>query len=102
MGRSLIAASLLLLPLTGLPIAASAQQQAQQEDPSRIVCRSERPTGSRIASRRTCRTAAEWASQARVIREALDSRANRPVEGTSDAAPTIGGGPTSPFVPPRS
>ena len=103
MGRFLIAASVLLVPVAAAaPVsAASAQQARQVEDPNRVVCRSERFTGSRIAARRTCRTAAEWASQARLIREGLDNRANRPVEGTSDAPPAIGGGSNSPFIPPR-
>ena len=43
-------------------VAATAQEQgksAAQPDNSRRVCRTEIPSGSRLA-RRTCRTQAEW------------------------------------------
>lgn len=60
------AMALALVLTTGLSVTeASAQDQGQaktttaQNDRSRRICRTEVPSGSRLA-RRTCRTQAEW------------------------------------------
>jgi hypothetical protein len=70
------------------PDTASASN-AIEEDPDRIVCRREKETGSRLASR-TCKTAREW-EQERLDNQDAMRNAQKSPAGLSDL-PTAGGG----------
>ncbi len=51
--------------------AQSAESSASERgtaDPDRVICRRIGETGSRLASRRVCMTAAQWAEQRRLER----------------------------------
>ena len=43
-----------------------------QTDPNQVVCVTERETGTRVGSRRVCRTRAEWAAHRADLRAATD------------------------------
>lgn len=46
---------------SGTPAAQPAAEQSQQAEPvERLICRRTEHTGQRTASRRVCRTAAQW------------------------------------------
>jgi len=47
---------------TQAPAAAPAAN-ASKDDPNKLICKTERQIGSRLASKRTCMTAAEWQAQ---------------------------------------
>jgi len=106
--RGVVSAFLLSLLLEPAAAPAQPQQQAPQQDrDDRVVCRGERFTGTRIATRRRCRTAAEWEEDDRHARNlsvrAIDNRETRAPEHNSDAPPSVGAPSTnSPFVPPRN
>ena len=106
--RGFVSSLLLFLPLEPAVALAQQQQQAPQQDRAdRIVCRGERFTGTRIATRRRCRTAAQWEADDRHARDlsarAIDNRETRAPEHMSDAPPSVGPPSTnSPFVPPRN
>ncbi|WP_374529334.1 hypothetical protein [Novosphingobium sp.] len=42
------------------PAAAGATTKSDDKDPNRVVCRRMEVTGSRLASKRVCQTAAQW------------------------------------------
>jgi hypothetical protein len=63
--------------------------EALEGDPDRIVCRREKETGSRLASR-TCKTAAEW-EQERLDNQDAMRNAQKSPAGLSNL-PTAGGG----------
>lgn len=52
-----------------LPSAALAEgkrdQAADMGDPNRVICETVKLTGSRLAKKKTCHTAAEWAEMRR-------------------------------------
>ncbi len=56
-----------------------ASPAAMDADLSRVVCRTEQPTGSRLGARRVCKTRGEWAAESAnardEIRRADDARA---------------------------
>jgi hypothetical protein len=52
--------------------ADSTTQVGPNNDPSQIVCVNERVTGSRVSSRRVCRTRAEWAEHEAEQRRTLE------------------------------
>lgn len=62
---------------------------AIEEDPDRMVCRREKDTGSRLASR-TCKTAAEW-EQERLDNQDAMRNAQKSPAGLSNL-PSVGGG----------
>lgn len=41
-------------------------------DPTRVICRKEKNTGSRLGSKRICATAAEWSAQKQQSRQAIE------------------------------
>src|SRR5690606_3374294 len=41
-------------------------------DPTRVICRKEKNTGSRLGSKRICATAAEWSAQKQQSRQAVE------------------------------
>lgn len=56
-----------------------ASPAAMDADLSKVVCRTEQPTGSRLGARRVCKTRGEWAAESAnardEIRRADDARA---------------------------
>src|ERR1700722_5687091 len=64
----------------GPPAAAApgAQVAAAKgpDDPNQIICKTVEVTGSRLGSKRTCRTRATWDDMARASREATESFQN--------------------------
>lgn len=62
---------------------------AMEGDPDRMVCRREKETGSRLASR-TCKTAAEW-EQERLDNQDAMRNAQKSPQGPGNL-PTLGGG----------
>jgi hypothetical protein len=56
------------------PAAAQKQDRAPAAvpDPNEIVCQKQEVTGSRLQSKRVCRTRAEWAEMQRLDRQELD------------------------------
>jgi len=69
--------------------ASYGASEAIEQDPDRIVCRREKETGSRLASR-TCKTAAEW-EQERLDNQDAMRNAQKSPQGPSNM-PTAGGG----------
>lgn len=55
------------LALTASPSSASPDKDSARNsaDPERLICRSEPVTGSRLATKRTCLTEAQWAAYER-------------------------------------
>lgn len=50
-------------------------QMANKEDmgdPSRVICRKQNVTGSRLGSQRVCATAAEWAARKQQSRQSIE------------------------------
>ena len=50
----------------------NTQSSGLNGDPDQIVCVNERETGSRVATRRVCRTRAEWAEHQAEQRRTVD------------------------------
>jgi hypothetical protein len=63
-----IFAALALVPA----IAAAEEKQAPAKDPNRIICEKQEVVGSRLATKKICMTAAEWAERKREDREAVE------------------------------
>ena len=55
-----------------LPAGASALEKKDSKDPNRIVCEKQNVLGSRLATKRVCMTAAEWALQRAAERQSID------------------------------
>lgn len=67
------------------PQTAAAQEEAAEEDAqvdktqNRMICKRQKSTGSRLAEKRVCMTAAQWHQLERDQREATErAQANRP------------------------
>lgn len=60
--------------------ADSTTRVGPNADPNQVVCVRERETGSRVSSRRICRTRAEWAAH--------EAEQRRTVEKTQTYRPT--------------
>ncbi|MDQ4087855.1 MAG: hypothetical protein M3177_07600 [Pseudomonadota bacterium] len=54
------------------PASAPTVHRGADGDPDRIICRTEREIGSRLATRRVCRTRAEWAEHRAQTRDRLE------------------------------
>ena len=64
--QSLIGAMLLGgAMLATSPVAAEPSGKKKTTDPNEVVCRKEEILGSRLASRKVCKTRAEWAEETR-------------------------------------
>jgi invasion protein IalB len=69
-----------LIPLAALALAvpAVAQQAAPPaqakpaRDPNRMICEKQEDIGSRLATKKVCKTAAAWAEERRLQREGLE------------------------------
>lgn len=55
-----------------LPAGASALERKDNKDPNRMVCEKQGVLGSRLATKRVCMTAAEWATQRAAERQLID------------------------------
>ncbi len=66
--------TMLAMLALAIPTVATAEPKADagKKDPSKVVCRTESVTGSRLGSRKRCHTAGEWAEMARLDRESLE------------------------------
>lgn len=55
-------------------MAASVQASERQknDDPNRMICEKQEVLGSRLASKRVCKTAAEWEAEKRQNRQSID------------------------------
>ena len=72
MNRSLI---LTAAAVTGTALLAqppATTKRGPSQDPNEVVCVNERETGSRVSSRRVCRTRAEWEQHHRQLRMAVE------------------------------
>ena len=56
----------------GAPAAAAAKPRKDPNDPDRMICKTERPTGSRLGGEKTCMTKAQWDDFARETQAELD------------------------------
>jgi hypothetical protein len=61
-----------LLATITAPVAARPESSSHNQDPNRVICRSEPVIGSRLQSKRTCLTSSEWARMERDQRETVD------------------------------
>jgi hypothetical protein len=64
----LVAAAIGMIPA----MAAAGDKKADAKDPNRVICEKQEVVGSRLATRRVCMTAAEWADKRREDRQAID------------------------------
>lgn len=80
MSNIIIAAAALVVGIAGPAFAQGAQPAQTQEqaatkralDPNEIICERQQELGSRIASKRVCKTREEWAEERRSNRMAID------------------------------
>lgn len=49
--------------------AAARPKDAKDRDPNKVVCEKQEVLGSRLATKRVCKTRAEWAEQRRADRD---------------------------------
>lgn len=69
-----LAAAALASVLTVSATARPTDPQAAKADPNKVICRSEKETGSRLASVKRCMTAQEWANQRFEDRQSIEKR----------------------------
>lgn len=64
----------LMFLLSAAVFAASAAhaEDKKKDDPNRMICEKQEVLGSRLASKRVCKTAAEWEAEKRNNRQAID------------------------------
>lgn len=57
-----------------LPAMAETKADSKKaaEDPNRVICRTERSTGSRLATQKRCLTAQQWADQKLIDRQVVE------------------------------
>lgn len=55
-----------------LPAGASALERKDTKDPNRMICEKQGVLGSRLATKRVCMTAAEWAAQRAAERQLIE------------------------------
>lgn len=51
---------------------AHAAERTKNDDPNRMICEKQEVLGSRLASKRVCKTAAEWEAEKRQNRQSID------------------------------
>lgn len=77
---SILAAAALALPVPLLAQSADPQPEASaspattQDSREKVICKQEKPLGSRVASRKTCLTEKQWRDRAAQAQEELDRR----------------------------
>lgn len=52
--------------------AEEATEKQDKNDPNRMICKAEEEIGSRLRSKKTCMTAAQWKEQRRLSRMEID------------------------------
>ena len=63
----------MIAALALIPAAVSAgEKKADAKDPNRIICEKQEVLGSRLATKRVCMTAAEWAIRRQEERQSID------------------------------
>lgn len=67
-----LATAAFALLLSSPVVAAPAQAAGPTKDPNRIVCERQEVLGSRLGGKKVCKTAAEWAEERRLHRDALE------------------------------
>ena len=87
---SAMAAASLGLVHTAAAAQAQPQQPAQQQapvvgDPNEVVCEKQKQLGSRIATKRICKTRAEWAAQR--LSDRMDVEKTQVQRGSCDGCP---------------
>jgi len=60
------------VPALASPTGNAPAPEAKDKDPNRIICEKVQETGSRLNTRKTCMTAAQWVEQRRRDREAIE------------------------------
>lgn len=55
-----------------LAVPAAAEGTKKKGDPDEVICEKQEILGSRLATRKVCRTRAEWAEERRLNRDAVD------------------------------
>ncbi len=61
---------------------AQVDQEGEKNDPTRMICKREKLIGSRLGTKKTCATAAEWAQMRSDNRQTTERvQANRPRVG---------------------
>lgn len=72
--RANLSRSLILIAALGvIPApAAAADKNAVSKDPNRMICEKQAVSGSRLATRRVCMTAAEWEIRKLEDRQAIE------------------------------
>ena len=64
------------------PAAAEPTGKKKTTDPNEVVCRKEEVLGSRLATRKVCKTRAEWAEETRENRGNIErAQVQRPLNG---------------------
>ena len=69
---SVIAIGALLVCSASASAEPARSDKADMGDQSRVICRTQQDTGSRLNKARVCRTAAEWAEMKRSERQAIE------------------------------
>ena len=72
----IVFATLALVP------AVAAAEDKKAKDPNRIICEKQAELGSRVAAKKVCMTAAEWAERRREDRDAIE-KGQRQAKGPS-------------------
>lgn len=72
--RAKLSRSLILIAALGVmpASAAAADKKAESKDPNRMICEKQGVSGSRLATRRVCMTAAEWEIRKLEDRQAIE------------------------------
>lgn len=77
----LVSVVLLLGAAPALAQTQQADQPKPKKDPGRVICEKQEVIGSRLATRRICMTAEQWAEKRRMDRELLESHQRAPEPG---------------------
>lgn len=81
--RNAMTLGVCLLTISGaLSAAAPSAEKDSKKDPNRMICEKQEELGSRLSTKRVCRTAAEWEAIRHEARQNLErAQTNR---GTAD------------------
>lgn len=70
--KMVMAAASLAIVLPGAATAQDASAKKKLRDPNQMVCKTEETLGSRLQSRKVCRTRAQWEEQRQVDRQTVE------------------------------
>lgn len=68
----LSAALIVSFTLSSAAFANEEGTKKAAKDPSRMICKAEQQTGSRLVKKKTCMTATQWKEQQRLSRMEID------------------------------